>query len=113
MKISKDTAEHYVWREVCDGWHLLKAAELSVIQERMPVKTSEVRHFHTKARQFFFMLAGRATLEVQGEIVVLGEGEGIEVAHGVSHQMINNSGKEVEFIVVSTPPSHGDRVVAE
>lgn len=22
--ISKETAEHYVWGEICDGWHLVK-----------------------------------------------------------------------------------------
>ena len=29
-------AEHYVWGDGCDGWHLLKHPDLSVIQERVP-----------------------------------------------------------------------------
>jgi hypothetical protein len=51
MKISKLTAEHYVWGEGCDGWHLVKNSNLSVIHERMPPNTSEVKHYHEKSRQ--------------------------------------------------------------
>jgi len=28
---------------------------------------SENRHFHTKARQFFFVLSGKATIEINGK----------------------------------------------
>jgi hypothetical protein len=34
--ISRETAEHYVWGGTCDGWHLVRSLELSIIQERMP-----------------------------------------------------------------------------
>ena len=27
MVISMENAEHYIWGEVCDGWHLLKRAD--------------------------------------------------------------------------------------
>jgi hypothetical protein len=33
--IKKENAEHYNWGPGCDGWHLLKDPELSVIKERM------------------------------------------------------------------------------
>ena len=29
---------------------------------------------------------------------------------GTAHQAINDSDADVEFLVVSTPPSHGDRI---
>ena len=57
--IDKESAPHYGWGEGCDGWHLVRTPELSVIQERMPPGTSEVRHRHGRARQFFFVLSGR------------------------------------------------------
>lgn len=109
--ISKDNAEHYTRGLGCDGWHLLRSAGLSVIHERMPPGAAEVRHYHVKARQFFFVLSGTATLEVGGHREVLREHEGVEVPPGLPHQMLNESDREVEFIVVSQPPSHGDRVV--
>jgi hypothetical protein len=34
--INKETSEHYVWGGICDGWHLVKTAQLSMIHERMP-----------------------------------------------------------------------------
>src|SRR5262249_48555468 len=111
--ISKETAEHYVWGGNCDGWHLVKCAELSVIHERMPANTAEVRHFHSKARQFFFVLSGTATLEIDGRREILQQHEGAEVPPNVPHQMCNESNEDVEFIVLSQPASHGDRVNVE
>jgi mannose-6-phosphate isomerase-like protein (cupin superfamily) len=113
MKISKSNAEHYIWGTNCDGWHLVKQKELSVIHERMPAGTSEVRHFHSLSRQFFFVLSGTATLEVNGEIIMIQESEGVEVPPNVPHQMMNQSNQDIEFLVISQPNSKGDRVLVE
>ena len=111
MKISKDNAEHYIWGSMCDGWHLVKTDELSIIHEKMPSKASEVTHFHQKAKQFFFVLSGQATIEVNEEIVLLNEHEGIEILPEIPHQMMNNPDCGIEFIVVSSPTSKGDRIL--
>src|SRR5437762_1266868 len=108
--IGAESAEHYGWGEGCDGWHLVKRADLSVIQERMPPSTTEVRHHHRASRQFFFVLQGVLTLEVDGRREVLAARQGVEVAPGAAHQARNDSDADVEFLVVSMPPSHGDRV---
>ena len=107
--IGKKTAEHYIWGENCDGWHLVKSAELSVIHERMPPGTFEARHYHAESRQFFFVLEGAATLEIGGERCNLQKHEGAEVPPGVPHQMFNESEEAVEFLVISQPTSRGDR----
>lgn len=111
VKISKENAEHYIWGGRCDGWHLVKRDELSVIHERMPAGTAEVRHYHEQARQFFFVLQGTATLEVDGERQVILPFQGVEVPPHVPHQMINESAEDVEFLVISQPTTRGDRVV--
>ncbi len=108
--IDKNKADHYIWGQNCDGWHLLKSAEVSVIQERMPSKTFELRHTHNKSRQFFFIISGEATMEMNGEIQILQADQGIEIPPQTPHQMKNNSNGVVEFIVVSCPPSHDDRI---
>jgi len=107
--ISSATADHYTWGAECDGWHLVRAANLSVIQERMPPGSSEVRHRHAEARQFFFVLDGELTLEVAGVAHLLPAGTGLEIAPGVVRQALNLSAASVEFLVISSPPSHGDR----
>ena len=111
-KISKRQAEHYRWGRGCDGWHLLRTDGLSVIHERMPPATSEERHLHRVSRQFFFVLSGAVTLETGGQAEVLRAHEGAEVPPGVPHQLLNESEDAAEFMVVSQPPSHGDRLPA-
>ncbi|WP_188760005.1 cupin domain-containing protein [Edaphobacter acidisoli] len=113
MTISKDTAEHYLWGQGCDGWHLVRTPELSVIEERMPPGTSEARHYHVRARQFFYVLEGELTMEVERSFHTLRAGEGVEIAPGMAHQAFNRSGSDVRFLVTSHPPSHGDRVACE
>jgi len=97
----------------CDGWHLLKTGSLSIIQESIPPGRSEVRHFHVVSRQFFFVLAGTLTIELRGHIHILQGQEGLEIPPGEPHRVFNNAAEEVSFLVISQPPSHGDRVLAE
>jgi mannose-6-phosphate isomerase-like protein (cupin superfamily) len=100
---------HYAWGGVCDGWHLLRGEDLSVIEESMPPGSEEQRHFHAKARQFFYVLAGELTMEVDGRLHSLIPRQGLEIAPGERHQAMNRSGIETRFLVISQPPSHGDR----
>jgi mannose-6-phosphate isomerase-like protein (cupin superfamily) len=112
--VSTAGAEHYTWGGPagtdCDGWHLVRTPELSVIEEAMPPGTSETRHHHTRARQFFYVIEGELTLEIERTHVVLRAGKGAEIAPGEAHQAINRSGSVTRFLVTSQPPSHGDRV---
>jgi mannose-6-phosphate isomerase-like protein (cupin superfamily) len=83
---------------------------MSIIAERVPPGASEVRHYHSLARQFFFILSGKAIIEVDETDVELSEGQGLEIAPGVRHQFINRSNADVDFLVVSHPNTRGDRV---
>lgn len=94
MVVSIENAEHYIWGDICDGWHLLKREDISIIQERVPPGATEAMHYHNTARQFFYIL----------------EGEGIEIAPLIKHQFQNPSTAAVHFLVVSVPPTPGDRV---
>jgi mannose-6-phosphate isomerase-like protein (cupin superfamily) len=107
--VSMPDAEHYVWGDGCDGWHLLKRDDLSVIRERVPPGAAEVRHRHARSRQFFYVLDGTAVLDVAGTRHVLDAGRGLHVPPGVAHQFRNESAADVHFLVVSAPRSHGDR----
>jgi mannose-6-phosphate isomerase-like protein (cupin superfamily) len=108
--ISKQNAEHYTWGDACDGWHLLKSPRLSVIQERVPPGGAETRHFHERAQQFFYILSGEAVMEMDGGETVLKPGQGLAVPPGVSHRLRNRGNMDLIFLVISAPPSHGDRI---
>jgi mannose-6-phosphate isomerase-like protein (cupin superfamily) len=110
-KVSIENAEHYSWGAGCDGWHLVNQPSLSVIRERMPAGAAETNHRHHRARQFFHVLSGAATMHVEGADFVLHAGEGVEIPPGVPHRIRNDSSTDAEFLVVSQPHSHGDREV--
>ena len=107
--ISKNIAEHYKWGDSCDGWHFVKSKNLGVIFEFMPPNSSEKRHFHNTSEQFFFILSGIATIDLDSNSFIVPAASGIHVNAGVEHQMQNKQKVPLEFLVVSTPPSHGDR----
>ena len=75
----------------------------------MPPGTSETRHLHRKAQQFFYVLSGEAALEIDGRLVVLHQREGALVQPGSTHRMQSMSKRDLEILVTSEPPSHGDR----
>lgn len=104
------SAEHYTWGDGCDGWHLLKDASLSVIQERVPPSAAEVPHFHVKARQFFYVLSGTATLEFEDGKVEFGPNQGLHVPPNTRHRFVNESDDEVVFLVISSPTTADDRM---
>ena len=110
--LSLQNAEHYTWGAGCDGWHLVKQPDLSVIEERMPPGASEVRHHHVHSRQFFYCLSGELTLEVEHHDYILHSGEGLEILPCQRHQAMNRSQAEAHMLVVSQPPSHGDRILS-
>jgi mannose-6-phosphate isomerase-like protein (cupin superfamily) len=110
MTISIENAEHYIWGEICDGWHLLKREDMSVIQERVPAGGAEVMHYHNTSRQFFYVLEGEGTLVFGDGETTLTKGQGLEIAPQVKHQFKNRSNTDVHFLVISVPSTRGDRV---
>ncbi len=108
--VSRANAEHYRWGNDCDGWHLVKDENLSVIEEFIPSGGSEVRHYHQKAQQFFYVLSGEIIMEIEGKNTLVRAGSGIRVLPSARHQISNPSSGAVRFLVVSQPPSHGDRI---
>ena len=102
--------KHYQWGRGCDGWTLVDDTTLSVKQEYMPAGTSEERHYHHKAQQFFYILKGKAHFEVEGEIVLLHEGEGLRIEAGKKHKISNPTNEGLEFLLCSQPSTQNDRI---
>jgi len=110
MTISTENAEHYIWGEVCDGWHLLKRDDISIIPERVPAGGAEVMHYHNIARQFFYILESEGTIVFEDSEVILNKGQGLEIPPQVKHQFKNQSNADVHFLVISIPTTKGDRI---
>lgn len=111
MKITKLNSKEYDWGIKCKGWHLVNTEGLSVIKELMPSSAKEVKHRHINSQQFFYILNGQALFVIDGKEYTIDAHEGIHILPNVNHQIINETDEDVEFIVVSQPHAHGDRVV--
>ena len=107
--ISKETARSFIWREICDGWTLLDAADLSVIQERMPPGTSELLHVHAGVTQLYFVLDGEAAVDLDHRSEKLRPGEALIIAPSVPHRIRNPSQRPLEFLVISSSRPRLDR----
>jgi mannose-6-phosphate isomerase-like protein (cupin superfamily) len=69
----------------------------------MPPGTFEIRHFHQKSQQFFYILRGFARIELQGKQFLLSEQDGLEIPPKTPHQIFNDSNIDLEFLLVSQP----------
>jgi 8-oxo-dGTP diphosphatase len=108
--VQRDADRHYLWGGNSEGWHLLQRPDLSVIAERVPPGGAERRHRHAQSRQFFYLLSGRALIEMAGREVALAAGQGLEVPPGLPHRFMNPYDEDVHFLVVSMPTTRGDRI---
>ena len=106
----KTNADSYTWGSNCQTWLLVDRQDMTVAQERMPPHTSEKRHQHGTARQFFFVLSGEAVMDLDTETVVLRAQESILIEPNTPHTMTNRSDETIEFLLISCPSAKGDRV---
>lgn len=111
--INKGNAEHYPWGSGCDGWRLLNRSDLAVIQERVPPGLGEVKHYHAKSRQLFFVLQGSLEITIGEERLELREGDSLEISPTITHRIWNPFDKDASFLVVSAPSTTNDRVYLE
>jgi mannose-6-phosphate isomerase-like protein (cupin superfamily) len=105
--------KHYLWGSDCDGWDLVDEDALSVKQELMPAGTKEVKHYHQSAQQFFYILKGKATFEIEDSTIVINQGEGLHIEAGKKHRILNETGEDLEFVLCSQPSTKNDRINCE
>ena len=112
--VSKNNAlKHYQWGNQCDGWNFVDETSISVKLEKMPPHTSEQKHFHRYAQQFFYVLNGEAVFEIQKERIAVKSAQGIHIKAGIEHRIMNESNEDLEFLLSSQPSTASDRINVE
>ena len=101
---------HYKWGSDCDGWNLVEEDSLSVKQELMPGGTKEVKHYHQTAQQFFYILKGKATFEIEDSTIAINQGEVLHIEAGKKHRIINEGQQDLDFFLCSQPSTKNDRI---
>jgi len=79
----------------------------------MPAGTREKKHYHEKASQYFFILKGTATFEIEGEVIEAGTQKLVEIKPLQKHLISNNGEEDLEFILFSNPSTSNDRINVE
>ncbi len=109
-KINTSIAENFKWGTGCNGWHLLKSDDLSIVEEIMPPGSKGVEHYHEIAKQFFYIIEGEASLVIDKKEHLLKSGDGMLVSPGLLHQIRNKSSNDLHFLAVSSPECFKDKV---
>jgi mannose-6-phosphate isomerase-like protein (cupin superfamily) len=109
VKRSCDTTPERRWGSGGVAWDLVSRHALRVTRERMTAGAAEDSHAHAVAHQVFYVLDGSLTVVRAGQMVTVAPGEAIEVPPGVVPQVLNNGASDVEFLVVASPTTDGDR----
>ncbi len=108
--VSKNhSLKHEKWGNNCDAWCLLKQENMVIKQERMPEGAEEILHFHKVADQFFYILKGKAMFEVDGVLLIVHEGEGLQIPARKQHRIMNRDKGFLDFLVCSQPSTQNDR----
>jgi len=112
-KINTQAAERFSWGTNCDEWFLANKPNICILQEKMPGGSKEEKHYHEHTWQFFYVITGTATMEIEASIYQLGASDGIEIPPKISHKILNNTDHGLIFLVISTPNHKSDRINVE
>ncbi|HEX5440858.1 MAG TPA: cupin domain-containing protein [Ktedonobacterales bacterium] len=64
------------------------------------------RHRHRRHSETFTVVNGRLTVEVAGQMAILGPGESVTAAAGEAHTFRNETDEEVELVGEARPAAH-------
>ena len=81
----------------------------SLAEAAVPAGGATQRHYHKASEEFYFMLSGKATMEIDGEEREVGPGDAILIPAGAWHQIRATAGEGLRFLCCCAPPySHDD-----
>ena len=79
----------------------------SLAEARVSAGGATQRHFHKIAEEFYFVLEGRGTMEMDGETRTVGPGDAILIPPGAWHTIAAEA--SLRFLCCCAPPySHDD-----
>ena len=81
----------------------------SLAEARLPAGGSTQRHYHLESEEVYFLLEGRAEMELDGERRELVPGEGVAIPPGAWHEITTLGDSELRFLCCCAPPyTHDD-----
>ena len=76
----------------------------SLAEARLPAGGSTQRHYHRDSEEIYFILEGRADMELEGTHAELGPGEGVAIPPGAWHEIVALGKQDLRFLCCCAPP---------
>lgn len=83
---------------------------LSMVHGRLQPGGRAERHLHRHSAQITHILAGRCTVDLDGEIDTLGPGDTVYIAPGRRHEVVVDGDEPLELVNVYQPPLQPDDI---
>jgi len=82
-------------------------AKQSLAEATIPAGGETQRHYHRLSEEFYYLLAGRGLMEIDGEVSEVGPGDAVLIPAGAWHQI--RALESLRFLCCCAPPySHED-----
>lgn len=82
-------------------------ANQSLAEATLPAGGATERHYHRLSEEFYYVLAGRGMMEINGEQREVGPGDAILIPAGAWHRI--RASEPLRFLCCCAPPyDHGD-----
>ncbi|MEI6493706.1 MAG: cupin domain-containing protein [Verrucomicrobiota bacterium] len=79
----------------------------SLAEALVPAGSATIRHHHKASEEFYFILEGGGTMEIDGELREISPGDGILIPPGCWHRI--TAANDLRFLCCCAPPySHED-----
>lgn len=83
--------------------------EQSLAEATLPPGGQTERHYHLVSEEFYYILSGTGTMELEGKTKLVGPGDAILIPKGDWHQITADGETELKLLCCCSPPySHED-----
>lgn len=82
---------------------------MSVIEEEMAPHLIKKYHFHKLVQQLFYIISGTSEFEIENKKYIIVSGQSFILEPKLNHRIINKSGINLRFIVISQASNKNDR----
>ncbi|MDG2125567.1 MAG: cupin domain-containing protein [Verrucomicrobiales bacterium] len=100
------TADGSTIRSILDRTNA-PVANQSLAEASLPTGNATDRHYHKISEEFYFVLEGTGTMEIDGESQKISPGDAVLIPAGTWHQITAST--QLRFLCCCSPPySHDD-----
>jgi mannose-6-phosphate isomerase-like protein (cupin superfamily) len=100
LPVSATSAEPHFQEANCVGWRLLDQDLLGIVEKQMPAGATTSWCRHDRLRQFFYVLNGQLSIDVEQVVRVVDMGSGLEIPPLVTYRVRNSGGWPASFLTI-------------